>query len=73
MDETNQIMIALGRLEGKVESLLQMQRAHSEDIEKLDKRVRDLEHNRSWMMGAAAAIGAAASIVVNFLKGGWQS
>lgn len=69
MEDINQIMVALGRLEGKVESLLSMQRTHAEDIDKLDKRVRDLEHSKSWLMGAAAIIGAGASVVVSLIKG----
>ena len=65
-------MVALGRLEGKVESLLSMQRSHAEDIDKLDKRVRDLEHSKSWLMGAAAIIGAGASMLVSLVKGNFS-
>jgi hypothetical protein len=67
MEDINQIMMALGRLEGKVESLLGMQRMHAEDIEKLDKRVRLLEHSKAWLMGAAGVIGAVASTVVSMI------
>ncbi len=72
MEDINQIMVALGRLEGKVESLLSMQRTHAEDIDKLDKRVRDLEHSKSWLMGAAAIVGAGASMLVSFIKGNFS-
>ncbi len=72
MEDINQIMVALGRLEGKVESLLSMQRTHAEDIEKLDKRIRDLEHSKSWLMGAAAIIGAGASMLVSLVKGNFS-
>ncbi len=72
MEDINQIMVALGRLEGKVESLLSMQRSHAEDIDKLDKRVRDLEHSKSWLMGAAAIIGAGASMLVSLVKGNFS-
>lgn len=72
MEDINQIMVALGRLEGKVESLLSMQRTHAEDIDKLDKRVRDLEHSKSWLMGAAAIIGAGASMLVSLIKGNFS-
>lgn len=72
MEDINQIMVALGRLEGKVESLLSMQRSHAEDIDKLDKRVRDLEHSKSWLMGAAAIIGAGASMLVSLIKGNFS-
>jgi len=72
VEDINQIMVALGRLEGKVESLLSMQRSHAEDIDKLDKRVRDLEHSKSWLMGAAAIIGAGASMLVSLVKGNFS-
>jgi len=72
VEDINQIMVALGRLEGKVESLLSMQRTHAEDIDKLDKRVRDLEHSKSWLMGAAAIVGAGASMLVSFIKGNFS-
>ncbi len=72
MEDINQIMVALGRLEGKVESLLSMQRSHAEDIDKLEKRVRDLEHSKSWLMGAAAIIGAGASMLVSLIKGNFS-
>ena len=69
MEDINKIMVALGRLEGKVELLLSLQRGHDEDIDKLDQRVRSLEHSKSWLMGAAAIIGAGASMLVSMIKG----
>ena len=72
MDDNNQILIALGRLEGKVESLISLQRSHAEDMDKLDHRIRVLETHRSWLMGAAAIVGALVSTAVSFfLK--WES
>ena len=70
MENTKDILLALGRLEGKVESLIAMQRSAQEHIEGLDQRVRHLELGRSDLMGAAAAIGAAVSFLVSWVTKG---
>jgi len=70
MEESRDILLALGRLEGKVESLIAMQRSAQEHIEGLDRRVRHLEMGRSYLMGAAAAIGALVSFLVSWLSKG---
>lgn len=70
MENTKDILLALGRLEGKVESLIAMQRAAQEHLEGLDQRVRQLELGRSYLMGAAAAIGAAVSFLVSWVTKG---
>ena len=53
-----ELMLAVGRLEGKVDAILQMQRLHEEQIKNHEERLRELEHSRSFTMGMAAAIGA---------------
>ena len=70
MEESRDILLALGRLAGKVESLIAMQRSAQEHIEGLDRRVRHLEMGRSYLMGAAAAIGALVSFLVSWLSKG---
>jgi len=67
MENTKDILLALGRLEGKVESLITMQRSAQEHIAGLDRRIRVLEMGRSYLMGAAAAIGAATSFLVTWV------
>ena len=65
----DEILLALGRLEGKVDSLITTQTIHNEELGRHDKRLRDLEQSKSWVLGAAAAIGAIASILVNMIGG----
>ena len=65
----NEILIALGRLEGKVDALMTRQAVHDEVLERHDTRLRNLEMSRSWMLGAAAVISVVASFIVNW----WNS
>jgi hypothetical protein len=62
-----ELLLALGRLEGKVDSILTAQAIHTEELNRLDKRMRDLEQSRSWLLGAAAVMGAAASFLIHVL------
>jgi len=67
MEDTKNILIALGRLEGKVESLISTQQHHNEELGRLDKRMRTLEQGKSALMGAAAAVGGLASFAVSWI------
>ena len=64
-----EILIALGRLEGKVDALIARQAIHDEELDRHDKRLRDLEQSRAWILGAAAVIGAVAAFIVNMIGG----
>jgi hypothetical protein len=61
------IHFALGRLEGKVDTLIQLQRLHEDQLKNHEERLRELEHSRSFTLGMAAAIGAGVSIASNFV------
>jgi predicted transcriptional regulator YheO len=61
-----ELMLAVGRLEGKVDVILQMQRLHEEQLKNHEDRLRELEHSRSFSMGIAAAVGAGVSLCLNF-------
>jgi|TARA_R100001463_G_scaffold11165_2_gene31558 hypothetical protein len=63
----NEILIALGRLEGKVDALITRQAIHDEELDRHDKRLRDLEQSRAWLFGASAVIGAIAAFLVNMI------
>ena len=63
-----ELLLALGRLEGKVDSLITSQAVHAEELTRLDKRIRELEQSKSWVLGAAAVVGAVVSFLVQFLK-----
>ena len=58
----DELFLAIGRLEGKVDALIQMQRVHEDAIKNHDERIRALEHSRSYSMGMAGAVGALVSI-----------
>ena len=63
----NDLMLALGRLEGKVDALIQGQAAQGEKLNAHDKRIRELEQAKSWLLGIAAAAGSGASVICRFL------
>jgi hypothetical protein len=63
-----ELLLALGRLEGKVDSLITRQAIHDEELDRIDTRVRHLENSRSWLMGASAAVGASVSLLFQWLK-----
>ena len=61
-----ELLLALGRLEGKVDSLITRQAIHDEELDRMDTRLRNLENSRSWLMGASAAVGV--SLLIQWLK-----
>jgi hypothetical protein len=61
----DELFLALGRLEGKMDALIQMQHVQQEEIKSLDERVRGLENSKSFLMGGSAVVGAAVSIFIN--------
>lgn len=63
----DELFLAIGRLEGKVDSLLVMQHNQSEQIKEHDHRLRSLEQSRGYMLGWAAAIGAGMSLVSTYI------
>ncbi|QDP62651.1 MAG: hypothetical protein Unbinned1327contig1000_10 [Prokaryotic dsDNA virus sp.] len=63
----NEILIALGRLEGKVDALIARQAIHDEELDRHDKRLRELEQSKSWLLGVSAAAGAVAGFVINYI------
>jgi len=67
MESDNQILLALGRLEGKVDAMLTRQKYHDEELDRQDQRLRKLEQGRSYMLGAAAVVGAVCSFVASRL------
>ena len=66
----DELMLALGRLEGKVDSLISRQTVVDEEMRKFDTRLRSVEQSRSWLVGAAASIGALASLAMQWITKG---
>ena len=67
VNDNNNLMLALGRLEGKVDSLISVQRSQDQSIGLLEKRLRALESSRSWLLGAAGVLGAMSSQLMNWI------
>jgi hypothetical protein len=68
MSPDHDVMLAIGRLEGKLDSLLQMRQQQQAEIKELDSRVRHLEHMKSLIIGSAGAVSAGVSLLLNFLN-----
>lgn len=57
----------LGKLESKVDHILDKLSDGAQKMEDLDKRVRSLEKLKAWGLGAAAAIGFIAAMVKDWM------
>ena len=68
--ELAMIMLAIGRLEGKVDSLLSRQDELTSSMHRLEKRVHDLEGYKHRMLGAAAVVGGCVAFLTRFVKFG---
>lgn len=62
-----ELLLALGRLEGKMDALIQMQHMQQEDIKLHDERIRSLEHSRGTFLGASAVMGAVGGSILSLL------
>jgi hypothetical protein len=58
------LLLSLGRLEGKMDALIAITNAHNELIQKHDDRLRELENSRSALIGAVAILSTAISAAV---------
>ena len=67
MENSRDILIALGRLEGKVESLITMQQHHNEELGRMDKRLRLLEQGKAAILGVAAVVGSITAATVSWV------
>ena len=64
---------ALGRMEGKLDTLAMLMQDHvkkdTQDFAAVHERVNRLSAKQNYMLGAAAGVGAAVSAVIAFVKG----
>jgi hypothetical protein len=67
MSNEQSVLVAIGRLEGKMDSLLAMQHKFESKLDAHDKRLRDLENHKAYSLGVAAAVGSAMSLVVSYI------
>ena len=60
----NDVYLILGRLEGKLDSVMTIIEKQWDSIEKHDKRLKRLERDKSLVYGAAAVLGLLGSLVI---------
>ena len=68
----NEMYLILGRLEGKLDSVMAITEKQWDTIEKHDSRITKLEKDRHMVYGAAAVLGVIGSVVIwvisNFVR-----
>lgn len=64
-----EILIALGRLEGKVDAMMTSLRIQEEELKKLDVRIRELEQSKAWLLGAAAIVSMLVALIIRLVPG----
>ena len=66
------MFLILGRLEGKLDSVMVITEKQWDTIEKHDTRIKKLEKDRHTIYGAAAVLGAIGSVIIwaisNFVR-----
>jgi hypothetical protein len=67
-DSPGEILLALGRLEGKVDALISQQARHQKQLDILDSRICRLEGSKALLVGMCTALATAASYVVTLYK-----
>ena len=57
----------LGRMESKIDTLIDSHKSLTGSIDEHDTRIRDLEQSRGWFLGLMAAVGGGVSFLVSWL------
>lgn len=67
--ETNNsnVVLLLGRIDGKLDSALSRIDQHEDTLEKYNERITKLETGKAWMLGYAAAVSGAIGLALQFL------
>jgi hypothetical protein len=66
MQHHDELFLAIGRLEGKIDSILAQQSRQNDELKSHDERIRHLEQSRSHILGYAAAAGGVLGLVANY-------
>jgi len=64
IDKPGDILLALGRLEGKVDALIAQQSRTQLDLDDLEHRLRILEGSKAVLFGACTMLGGISSYLV---------
>lgn len=71
MDNNNDnIILLLGRIDGKLDSALSRIDQHDDTLEKHDVRITKLETGKAWVLGYAVAVSGAIGLALQFLLKG---
>lgn len=62
-----ELSFILGRLEGKVDSLLAISKIQQSTLTEHDERLRQLEHYKAYVLGVTIAVGSLVSYLTQFL------
>lgn len=61
-DNDQNLLLLIGRLEGKLDALIQSSHRQSGQIVEIEARLMKLEASRAWMVGAASVISILATL-----------
>ena len=64
----HEVMLAIGRLEGKLDALIQQRMEERRELRGIELRVRALENSKAFIIGGAGAVSALVSILGHFLR-----
>ena len=67
MSNQDDLLFAMGRLEGKVDALLSSIRKHDQELSQLEVRLRQLEQYKFLTLGAAGVVGGVVSALMQFV------
>lgn len=67
MSNQDDLLFAMGRLEGKVDALLSSIRKHDQELSQLEVRLRQLEQYKFLTLGAAGVVGGVVSALMQFI------
>ena len=67
ISQDEDIKYMLGRLEGKVDSLIAGMKQQTQEIQEHEKRIRILENSKAWVLGSASAAAVIISITIQYL------
>lgn len=58
------LVLILGRIEGQLATYIDLMKSMQTKHDSLEDRVRKVENSKSWLLGAAAILGAAVSFLM---------
>ena len=67
MSNQDDLLFAMGRLEGKVDAILSSIRKHDQELSQLEIRLRQLEQYKFLTLGAAGVVGGVVSALMQFI------